>query len=235
MADTRAEWSRTIRGWFADPVVAAWIRERAAGFLRSGTSPREAEADPTELSFGCAVVDVLEWRRAHFANSGVQSSGPKEEWGEEMIRLMKAGAHQAAIEVYSGPKLRDYLWKWNRLYLVVRVESAYRKEPWPAWLDTAVKQVRTDLRRAGLIETVAVSRSSEPTPGEIHKRILQLLHDRGKLYRSQIWSILERENLGRDALADAIDEMHAWGYVDGAPKSRKGVAILSKGRTYLGR
>jgi hypothetical protein len=230
MADRRAEWSRTIREWFADPEAAAWIRERSLLFLKSGTSPQDA--DPEEGSFACAVVDVLEWRRAHFASSGVRS-GPSEA-AAKVVAIMATAPPSEVTEGFRLARERAPLWKWNRLRLILRVEGAYRKTPWPEWLVTAVEQVRTDLRRAGLIETVAVTQACEPTPGEIHLRILQVLEAKGKLKRSRIWTILGQE-YGRDALRDAIDEMHEWGYVKGPKGARDGVAILDKGRAYLRR
>jgi hypothetical protein len=111
--------------------------------------------------------------------------------------------------------------------LVVRTDRLDRLEELAIILQLLMGTLKKRVEREG--------HDSPPAPHlrDVHIAVMRRLKAvKAAQTRSQLWSALERAH-GRDAIRDAIDELHVWQLVHGPKGSRKGVSLQDAGEAAL--
>lgn len=146
---------------------------------------------------------------------------------EDLFQSLRIGLHNPSILIEGNAKRMDELGVWFRsamrelgvvigqLGLTPHEAESYRPMP-SADAKAPTKEATTP--------------PDEPMPGEIHFAILRyLIERRQSVMRAEIASDLTA--YGRNAIHDAIGELHKWKCVHAPPRTKRPVAILDAGRT----
>jgi hypothetical protein len=96
--------------------------------------------------------------------------------------------------------------------------------------------LRTALSRDGAdqwpVEKGRETPPDQPAPEELHVAILRYVTGRGvAIARSEIQA--KFSNVGRNQVYQAIAELHEWAFLNAPPRSRRRIAVLGDGRSWL--